>query len=138
MDSSKIASMSDTKLNIPIPESLRGIEYGTFTHSSVVERLPEIAERSIAENDFSLDVISMIRAMIDEIPEGKMRLLDDPQAPDSSEWHSYVSEYLGQNWLEVPWFFVEFYFYHRILEATGYYRVGEPSFEVDPFHRSGW
>jgi uncharacterized protein with ATP-grasp and redox domains len=120
---------------IPIPEPLRGCELGTFTHSSVVERLPEIAERTIAENDFSLDVISKIRAMIDEIPDGAMRLLDDPQAPDSEEWHSYVSDFLGQNWLEVPWFFVEFYFYRRILEATGYFYAGETSFEVDPFNR---
>lgn len=127
--------MTSKHPTIPIPEPLRGIEYGTFTHSSVVERLPEIADRTIAENDFSAEVISKILAMIDEIPDGTMRLLDDPQAPDSEQWRSYVSKFLGQNWLEVPWFFIEFYFYRRILEATGYFSAGETGFEVDPFNR---
>ena len=120
---------------ITIPEPLRGIEYGTFAHSSVVERLPEIAERTNAENDFAPDVVSKIKAIIDEIPDGKMRHLDDPRAPDFEEWRSYVGENLGQDWLEVPWFFVEFYFYRRILEASGYFRVGEGNFHLDPFNR---
>ena len=121
-------------MKLPIPEPLRGVEYGTFTHSSVVERLPEIAKRTTVENNFSVDVISKIEMMIDEIPDGKMRLLDDPLAPDADGWHTYVSEHLGKNWLEVPWFFVEFYFYRRILEATGYFRRGDPNFEQDPFN----
>ena len=37
----------------PIPEPLRGIETGTFTHSSIVERLPDTGRRILAENDFS-------------------------------------------------------------------------------------
>lgn len=119
---------------IPIPKPLKGAELGTFTHSSVVERLPEIAERTIAENEFAPEMVSKIKAMVDEIPDGMMRLLDDPDAPDAQAWDSYVTQYLDQNWLEVPWFFVEFYFYRRILEATGYFRVGEASYGADPFN----
>ncbi len=130
----KISSMSDTKMKLPIPEPLRGNEIGTFTHSSVAERLPEIAERTLVENDFSPEVISKIRTIIDEIPEGKMRLLDDPCAPDSEDWHSYVTGYLDQNWLDVPWFFAEFYFYRRILEATGFFRPNDNGFQRDPFN----
>lgn len=126
--------MSKHLINPPIPEPLRGIEIGTFTHSSVADRLPEIAERSIAENRFPPEVEAKVKLLIDEIPEGKIRLLDDPGAPDSEDWHSYVTGYLGQNWLEVPWFFVEFYFYRRILEASGYFRVGEHGFQRDPFN----
>ena len=131
---STISPMPDTNMNLPIPEPLRGIEIGTFTHSSVAERLPEIAERTIAENRFPPEVEEKVKLLIDEIPEGTIRLLDDPGAPDSEDWHSYVTEYLGQNWLEVPWFFAEFYFYHRILEATGFFRANDNGFKRDPFN----
>lgn len=126
--------MPDTNMKLPIPEPLRGIEIGTFTHSSVVERLPEIAERTSAENRFPPGVEAKIKLLIDEIPEGKMRLLDDPGAPDSEDWHSYVTGYLDQNWLEVPWFFAEFYFYRRILEATGFFRPDDTGYRMDPFY----
>jgi len=130
--------MPDTNMKLPIPEQLRGNEIGTFTHSSVAERLPEIAERTLVENDFSLEVISKIRSIIDEIPEGKMRLLDDPGAPDSEDWQSYVTGRLDQNWLEVPWFFAEFYFYRRILEATGFFHPNDNGFKRDPFNLQKW
>ena len=110
--------MPDINMNLPIPEPLRGNEIGTFTHSSVAERLPEIAERTIAENRFQPEVEEKVKLLIDEIPEGKIRLLDDPGAPDSKDWHSYVTGCLDQNWLEVPWFFAEFYFYRRILDDS--------------------
>jgi hypothetical protein len=126
--------MPKQPIRLPIPEPLRGKELGTFTHSSVVERLPEIAERTLAENDFSPGVASKIKTIITEIPEGKVRLLEDPDAPDSEGWDTYVRAFLNQNWLEVPWFFVEFYFYRRILEATGYFRGGETGFQADPFN----
>ena len=78
----KISPMPDINMNLPIPEPLRGNEIGTFTHSSVAERLPEIAERTIAENRFQPEVEEKVKLLIDEIPEGKIRLLDDPGAPD--------------------------------------------------------
>jgi uncharacterized protein with ATP-grasp and redox domains len=126
--------MPETNMKIPIPEPLRGNEIGTFTHSSVAERLPEIAERTIAENRFPPGVEAKVKLLIDEIPGGKIRLLDDPGAPDSEDWHSYVTGYLDQNWLEVPWFFAEFYFYRRILEATGFFSPNDNGYQRDPFN----
>jgi hypothetical protein len=117
----------------PYPEPLRGLEVGTFTHDSIVRRLPEIGRRTLAENEFSPEIIRELETLLREIPEGAIRPLDDPQAPDVEAWEAYAGPYLGLNWLEAPWFFVEFYYYRRVLQATGYFRVEADGFGVDPY-----
>lgn len=117
---------------LPLPPPLRGAEVGSFAHQTVVERLPRIVRRVLDENDFSPAVAGRLQALIDEIPEAKIRLLRDTTAPDTAEWSHYVSPHLDRSWLQVPWFFAETYFYRRILEATGYFYVG-PEERVDPF-----
>lgn len=126
--------MSDAKIALPIPEPLRGADPDSFAHHSVVRRLPEIAKRTIKENDFPEEVISKIEIVITEIPDGHLRQLDDPDAPDSMDWDLYLSRYVDHNWLEVPWIFAEFYFYRRILEASGFFRFGDHGFQQDPYH----
>lgn len=125
--------MSDVRMGIPVPAPLRGADPGSFAQRSVVKRLPEIAKRTIGENEFSVEVIAKIEAIIDEIPEGKLRRLNDPAAPDSQAWNAYLSQYPDHNWLQVPWFFAEFYFYRRILEACGFFRSDAPGFRKDPY-----
>jgi uncharacterized protein with ATP-grasp and redox domains len=67
-----------------------------------------------------------------EIPDGAILPLDDPEAPDLQLWASYIQPYLGQGWLEVPWFLAETYFFRRVLEASGYFRP-ERGQGIDPF-----
>jgi hypothetical protein len=43
-------------------------------------------------------------------------------------WHDYVRPYLDHNWLQVPWFFAETYFYRRLIAITDFFRTG-----FDPF-----
>ncbi len=117
---------------LPLPAPLRALETPSFTHYSVTVRLPEIARRTLAENDFPPSVVAAIQALLQGIPAEKIRPLDLPLAPDREAWECYVSPYQGMNWLEVPWFFAEAYFYERILEATGYFHAG-PGRGVDPF-----
>lgn len=117
---------------LPIPEPLRGLEFGTFTHSSIVDRLPEIGRRTLAENDFRPVVVAQLETLLSEIPYGRIRMLADITAPDAMDWTGYLMPYLGQDWLHVPWFFAENYFYRRIMEATGYFEPG-PGQHVDPF-----
>lgn len=121
-----------TQPPFPLPEPLRGIEPDTFAHDSIVVRLPEIARQMIADNHFSPEVLTRLETLIREIPDGPIRGLQDPRAPDADQWSEYISPYLDHNWLEVPWFFVENYFYRRILEATGYFQPG-PGQGVDPY-----
>ena len=52
---------------IPIPEPLRGTETGTWTHPSIVSRLPQIAQRVISENKFLPKTVSRLEKMIQEL-----------------------------------------------------------------------
>jgi hypothetical protein len=113
--------------NLPLPEPLRGAEIGTFAHNTITVRMPNIARRTLAENDFPPDVVANVEALIDEIANGRIRPLTD-----KNDWDGYTAVYEGQDWLTPPWFFCETYFYRRILEATGYFGSG-PTAGQDPF-----
>jgi len=119
---------------LPIPEPLRGSEIGSFAHDTIVRRLPDIVHRTIAENEFSPTIVMDLQKLIKEIPAAQIRPLEDEEAPDKRGWDANVAPYSSMNWLEVPWFFAEFYLYRRILEATGYFRVGGEGHLRDPYH----
>lgn len=106
-----------------LPEPLRGNETGTFTHHSVAVRLPEIASRVLEENELDAAARSVIAALMEEIGNGVITQLSG-LGPDAAAWDSYVEPYLGQSWLDVPWFFAEYYFYRRVLDAVGYWETG--------------
>jgi uncharacterized protein with ATP-grasp and redox domains len=112
---------------IPLPQPLRGNDSSDFTYDSIVRRLVEIAERVLAENEFAPDMVVEIENLINEIPDGQIRLLRDTQ-----DWNEYIRPYLHNNWLDAPWFFVETYFYRRVLEATGYFSSARGR-QADPF-----
>ena len=115
-----------------LPPPLRGTEPGTFTHQTIAERWPRIAGQIITENDFPDAINARIQALRDDLPDGTIRPLDDPGAPEEALWDEWIQPYQGQGWLEAPWFFGETYFYRRLLEATGYFQEG-PMGRQDPF-----
>ncbi len=117
---------------VALPEPLRASEIPSFTNYSVVVRLPDIARRTMQENYFTPQTTAAIEALIAEIPEGKIRQVTAPLARDSAQWAGYIQPYMGMNWLEVPWFFAEEYFYLRVLEATGYFHPGNGQ-SKDPY-----
>jgi uncharacterized protein with ATP-grasp and redox domains len=118
---------------LSIPQPLCGSEIGTFAHDTVTRRMPVIVRRAMSENAFSPGVVQRLEALIEEIAAGPVRALEDSDAPDAEDWQRYLQPYLGWDWLRIPWFFAEFYFYRRILEATGYFRSSEVGFGVDPY-----
>ena len=124
--------MPGRRPSLPLPDPLRGTEMPSFTHYSIVVRLPEIARRTLRENDFTPETAASIQQLIDEIPASPIRQLDMPGAPDAAQWAAYLKPYEGQNWLEIPWFVAEEYFYQRILESTGYFQRG-PGWRQDPY-----
>jgi len=101
---------------------------GTWAYSTVSKRLPEIAARVIAENDYPASLNENLSWLQDEIKSHPIRPLPDQNAPDQENWEQYIRPYLGQNWLDVPWFFAEHYFYRRIMAAVNYFQLGQ-----DPF-----
>ncbi|PID85977.1 MAG: hypothetical protein CSB13_05235 [Chloroflexi bacterium] len=121
------------KLNLDIPAPLRGSETGTFTHYSIAVRLPDIGRRILAENRFCSHVVADLADLIEGIPNTPIRPLTDLYAPDAADWRKYCLPYLEQSWLQAPWFFVETYFYRRVLEATQYFDEGAATEGVDPY-----
>lgn len=117
---------------LPLPPPLMGAEMGSFAYFTVIERLPALARRIIAENNFPSLIAENLEKLAQEIPEQPIRTLAETEAPDLAAWVNYVKPYLGKNWLDVPWYFAEAYFYRRILEATQYFQPGKWR-GVDPY-----
>ncbi len=118
---------------LPLPNPLRGREFGTWAHDTVTRRLSAIARRVLVENDLPASAETAIRALIADIPAAPIRPLTDFSAPDAAAWARYIFPHSGLNWLDVPWYFAEAYFYRRIIEATGYFLPGD-GFARDPYH----
>ena len=116
---------------LPIPDPICSDVPGTWAYSTTTSRMPEIARRTLVENDYSPQIVARVNDLIDAIPSTPIRMLRQ-EAPDAALWAKAIAPYLGQDWREPPWFFVETYFYRRLLEATGYYEAGEGE-GLDPF-----
>lgn len=110
------------------PQPIYSTDPGSWAWSTVTIRWPEIVNRAINENEFPPQVLEQLIQLRDEIPEGPIRQLKNPGAHDIKYWKSYITPRAGKNWLEVPWFFAEHYFYRRIMEAVDYFNLG-----LDPF-----
>jgi uncharacterized protein with ATP-grasp and redox domains len=120
--------------SLPLPDSLRGMERGTFTEDTVSRRLPGIARRAVGENRFPDAINAALIALADDMPGGMLTPLDDPGAPDLDAWNRDLQPYLGQPWLEAPWFTAETYFFRRVIQATGYYQGGL-TYHIDPYQQ---
>ena len=110
------------------PPPIISTQPGSWANTTVKDRLPEIARRVIEENQFSSDINDQLTQLQEGIPDQPIRELLDRDAPDYKIWQGYIQPYLGKKWLTVPWFFVETYFYRRIMEAVDYFQLG-----LDPF-----
>jgi uncharacterized protein with ATP-grasp and redox domains len=90
--------------------------------------LPHIAQRVLADNPLTAAMRRQIEDLMAAIPYRTLAVFTDPAAPDMPGWHDYVRPYLDHNWLQVPWFFAETYFYRRLIAITDFFRTG-----FDPF-----
>lgn len=125
--------LSQSRLpKLPLPPQIIGSEIGSFAYNTVAKRLPDIAQRVIDDNKFPPLIVENLQTLIQELPSGKVRFLKDTEAPDIAAWNGYLEPYQGNNWLDIPWYFAEAYFYRRILEATNYFIPGEWQ-GFDPF-----
>ncbi|GIK58033.1 MAG: hypothetical protein BroJett015_36960 [Chloroflexota bacterium] len=117
-----------TRPKLPVPPPLRGADRGSFAEGTVKRRLPEIARRVLREN--VLPDTAAVETLIAEMPYALIRPLTDTHAPDFALWQSAIDRYRNQNWLEIPWFFAETYFFRRLIEAVDYFRTG-----IDPYRQ---
>ena len=106
-------------------------EAGSFAHLTLTKRMPAIVQRVIDENDFPPSIVENLETLIQELPHGIVRVLND-EGPDVPTWSRYLKPFVGKRWIEIPWLFAEVYFYRRIVEATHYFLPG--SFQsIDPY-----
>ncbi|MFN6518086.1 MAG: damage-control phosphatase ARMT1 family protein [Nostoc sp. CreGUA01] len=117
---------------LPIPPPLVGLEIGSFTEFTVTRRMPAIARRAIAENNFASEINTSLENLATELASGYLRTLFNDTGVDVSAWKKYLESYKNQRWLDVPWFFAETYFYRLILDITHYFSPGEWQ-GIDPF-----
>lgn len=114
------------------PARLLGGEPGSFAEYTMHSRLPEIARRVARQPGWSPQARARLVALADEMPHGQIRPIQDTDAPDDPLWQGWIQPFLGQTWLEAPWFPAETYFFRRILEASGYFQAG-PDQGIDPY-----
>ncbi len=117
---------------LPVPQPLMMSEEGSFAYFTLIQRMPAIVQRVIDENDFPSSIGDNLESLIQELPNGMVRFLQDGQAPDVTAWAKYLEPMGGKRWFDIPWYFAEAYFYRRILEATHYFQAGACQ-GVDPF-----
>jgi hypothetical protein len=117
---------------LPLPSPLLGSEIGTFTEYTVTQRMPAIACRVIAENNFPENINACLKQLASELPSEPLTPLLHDTGADFSAWVKYLEPFKGQRWIDVPWFLAETYFYRLILEITNYFRPGELQ-GIDPF-----
>ena len=117
---------------LPLPSPLLGSEVGTFTEYTLTQRMPAIARRVIAENNYPQNINDCLKQLARELPSEPLSPLLHDTGVDFSAWMKYLEPFKGQRWIDVPWFLAETYFYRLILEITNYFRPGELQ-GVDPF-----
>jgi len=121
---------SNSRPKLPIPLPLLGSE--GFAHFTVTQRLPALARQVIVDNNFSAQINGNLEKLASELTLGYLPPLVDDTGTDVGAWERYLAPYLGQRWVDVPWFLAETYFYRLLLEITNYFRPGEWQ-GVDPF-----
>jgi uncharacterized protein with ATP-grasp and redox domains len=113
---------------------------GGFTRVSIVKRLPDILDTVIEHNKDNLNInqLNAFNTIRNELSQGtitSITLHEDTRDDDNIEfleWKRYEQEFdvKKKTWLELPWFFVENYFYKLILDVMEYRKNG-----IDPFEK---
>jgi hypothetical protein len=106
-----------------------------------VKRLGAILDKTIHNNpqfseQIKIDLLSLRNEISDEkgvVPTRTIQYITNE--PECVEWIQFEKDFqiATKTWLEIPWFFVENYFYRIILDITGYFNPNNTEYGVDPF-----
>lgn len=116
---------------IDLPPYLMTSEPGSFARATIVERKPQIIRQVTAENTYPAAIVAELIDFAGEIAEETVQPLREA-ASDAADWNRAWAQHKGKNWLELPWYFAETWFYRRLLEAVRYLQPG-PWQGHDPF-----
>ena len=108
-----------------LPPYLMTSDPGSFAQRTILERKPQIVRQVMDDNDYPPEVKAALDSFRNEIASLPIKPLHEV-ASDSALWNAELSaSYAGKNWLDVPWYFAETYFYRKLLEAVGYFQPSE-------------
>ena len=74
-------------------------EAGSFAHLTLTKRMPAIVQRVIDENDFPPSIVENLETLIQELPYGIVRVLND-EGLDVPTWSRYLKPFVGKRWIE--------------------------------------
>ena len=114
-----------------LPPLLATGDKNSFAEYTLQVRDPQILQDLEQAPHFSPDLKRAFEAFRAELSDGEIQPLRE-DAPDADFWKQISKPYIGRSWLDVPWFWAETFFYRRILEIVGYFRIGAWH-ERDPF-----
>ena len=117
---------------VSLPPEICSVEESSFARYTLLNRFPHILEQIINDNDYDYEVIIKLRALFDDVSTGRIAPLKKTGQLDSEAWENCIQRHEGKSWFEAPFFFVEMYFYRRILEIVSYFDASDNE-ERDPF-----
>lgn len=114
--------------NAPV---IRSDAPGSFPWGVFHERHPELVRRVLDALPYGPAQRAAVERLLAESTTG---VLTPPTAdgPGAAQWREWGEGLWGRPWGEAPFLWAESYFYHRLLEATGYFGPGAWQ-GVDPF-----
>lgn len=142
--------LNNPKPRLPIPEPIRSETPGSWAHDTMSRRVnEEILQRTYEDNkevfesdEFHEILQSFLQLRQDLKSSSKLTLLKDLPSTASeqrkrewNEWKEILQPFInkGDTWLSAPWMVTEFYVYRRLIQAIGYWDVGTPGYNYDPF-----
>ncbi|MFB7667321.1 damage-control phosphatase ARMT1 family protein [Kitasatospora sp. NPDC056138] len=104
---------------------------GSFPWGVFHERHPKLVRQVLDALPYGPAEREAVGRLLAESTTG---VLEPPEegTPDHARWLEWGQGLWGRPWGEVPFLWAESYFYHRLLDATGYFRPGAWQ-GIDPF-----
>jgi len=117
-------------MRLVLPHALCGRCDDEFVRRSVEVRLPDILDHVVEKNGSALSETAalQISTLAKEIRNGTHEIQPLDASDGGPDWTSYCSLRVGQNAMDVDWFFLENYAYRVLMRATDYFTN-----KVDPF-----
>ncbi|MFE2723263.1 damage-control phosphatase ARMT1 family protein [Kitasatospora sp. NPDC059327] len=116
---------------MPTAPVIRSATPGSFAWSVFHERHPELVRQVLDALPYGPAQRAALRQLLTESTTG---VLEPPGegVHDRERWLVWGEGLWGRPWGEAPFLWAENWFYHRLLDATGYFRPGAWQ-GIDPF-----
>ncbi|MEL7405687.1 MAG: ARMT1-like domain-containing protein [Cyanobacteria bacterium J06558_2] len=117
---------------LTIPPQLSVSESGSFARYTFTHRVPAIIHQVIAENNYDDSIVNQLEALAQNLLQEQVCSLDNDGGTDLAAWTEYIAPHKAKYWLDAPFYFIESYFYRRLLQITAYFSL-KPEQKIDPF-----